>query len=128
TYVAMQVKMSLISKEEALASDLRSLLTRSVGQNPTVQVDYSRAVLANHDVVIQCTDGLHAAVTDHELRDCVNRMAPPEACEHLARLAERRGSQDNISVQIVRIDQVERVGYYRGAVAYSAATSAPVVN
>ena len=45
TYVAMQVKMSLISKQDAMSSELRGLLTRSIGANPTVQVDYSRAVL-----------------------------------------------------------------------------------
>ena len=53
-------------------------------------------------------------------------MPPDAACEHLVRLAEKRGSQDNISVQIVRVENVPRVGYYRGAVAYSApATAAP---
>ena len=45
TYVAMQVKMSLISKQDAMNSELRGLLTRSIGANPTVQVDYARAVL-----------------------------------------------------------------------------------
>jgi len=128
TYVAMQVKMSLISKDEAASSDLRAMLTRSVGLNPTVQVDCSRSVLHSHDVVIQCSDGLHACVTESELRDSVNRMPPSDACAHLVRLAEKRGSQDNISVQIIRIDNVPRVGYYRGSVAYFAASSTPVAH
>jgi len=126
TYVAMQLKMNLISKAEALTSDLRTLLTRSIGQNPTIQVDYSRSVLRNRDIVIQCSDGLHGSVTENEIRDCVNRMPPPEACEYLLRLAEKRGSQDNMSVQIVRVDNVPRVGYYRGSVAYYAPPSTPV--
>jgi serine/threonine-protein kinase len=124
TYVAMQMKMSLISKEEAMSSDMRSMLTRSIGQNPTVQVDYDRAILRDHDTIIQCSDGLHACLTDHELRDTVNRLPPVEACDQLVRLAQKRGSQDNISVQVVRIENVPRVGYYRGAVAYSAPASA----
>ncbi len=45
TYVAMQLKMSLISRDDAMASELRGVLTRSIGQNPTIQVDYSRTVL-----------------------------------------------------------------------------------
>jgi serine/threonine-protein kinase len=127
TMVAMQVKMNLISKEEAASSDLRTMLTRSIGENPTVRVDYSRETLRDHDTVIQCSDGLHACLTEHELRDCVNRMSPEAACEHLVRLAEKRGSQDNISVQIVRVEQVSRVGYYRGELAYSAAPAAPQI-
>jgi serine/threonine-protein kinase len=124
TYVAMQVKMNLISKEEAMSSDLRAMLTRSIGQNPTVQIEYNREILRDRDTVIQCTDGLHACLTEHELRDCVNRMPPADACDHLVRLAEKRGSQDNISVQVMRVDNVPRVGYYRGAVAYSAPATA----
>ena len=124
TYVAMQLKMSLISKQEAASSDMRSMLTRSIGQNPTVQVDYSRSPLSNHDVVIQCSDGLYQSVTDVELLEAVNRMSPADACDHLVQLAERRGSQDNISVQIVRVDNVPRVGYYRGGLAYSATAAA----
>ena len=127
TMVAMQVKMNLISREEAASSDLRTMLTRSIGENPTVRVDYNRETLRDHDTIIQCSDGLHACLAEHELRDCVNRMSPDAACEHLVRLAEKRGSQDNISIQIVRVEQVARVGYYRGALAYSAAPEAPQV-
>jgi serine/threonine-protein kinase len=128
TYVAMQLKMSLISKEDALASELRGVLTRNIGQNPTIQVDYARSVLRSRDVVVQCSDGLHGAVTESELRDCVSHMPPDEACERLVRLAEKRGSEDNISVQILRVENVQRVGYYRGAVAYYAPLRTTVAN
>jgi serine/threonine protein phosphatase PrpC len=128
TYVAMQLKMSLISKEDAMASELRGVLTRSIGQNPTIQVDYARSILRGRDIVIQCTDGLHGCVSEHELRDSVSHMPPAEACEHLVRLAEKRGTEDNISVQILRVDNVQRVGYYRGSVAYYAPLPTSVAN
>jgi serine/threonine protein phosphatase PrpC len=128
TYVAMQLKMSFISKEDAMASELRGVLTRSIGENPTIQVDFARSVLRNRDIVIQCTDGLHGCVTENELRDCVSRMPPAEACERLVRLAEKRGSEDNISVQVLQVDNVQRVGYYRGSVAYYAPLPKPVTN
>ena len=125
TYAAMQLKMSLISKAEAAASEMRNMLTRSIGHDPTVQVDYSRHVLRSGDLIVQCTDGLHGSVAEHEILDAVNRMRPSAACEHLTQLAEKRGSQDNISVQIVRVENVPRVGYYRGAVAYLATPAVP---
>jgi serine/threonine protein phosphatase PrpC len=128
TYVAMQVKMSLISKQDAMNSELRGLLTRSIGANPTVQVDYSRAVLRSGDIVVQCSDGLHGSVTENEIKDYVSRMPPAAACEQLSQLAARRGSEDNISVQVLRIENVQRVGYYRGAVAYYAPAAQPVSN
>ncbi len=128
TYVAMQLKMSLISKADAMASELRALLTRSIGANPTIQVDYARSMLRSHDIVLQCTDGLHGCVTENELRDHVSRLPPPEACERLVRLAEKRGAEDNISVQVLRVESVQRVGYYRGSVAYYAPLPTTVPN
>jgi serine/threonine protein phosphatase PrpC len=128
TYVASQLKLNLISREEAVASELRGVLTRSIGQHPTIQVDCSRSVLRGRDILIQCTDGLHGTVTEQELCDGASRMAPAEACEHLIRLAEKRGSDDNISIQIIRVDNVPRVGYYRGSVAYLAPLPTPVTN
>src|SRR5512142_3193136 len=110
----MQVKMGLISKQDAMNSELRGLLTRSIGANPTVQVDYSRSVLRSNDLVVQCTDGLHGCVTENEIKDAVGRMPPPDACAFLTQLAEKRGSEDNISVQVLRVENVQRVGYYRG--------------
>ena len=128
TYVAMQLKMKVISRAEAATSDLRGMLTRSIGQNPTVQVDYARSILHAHDVVIQCSDGLHGCITEGELRDFTARLPPAEACAELVRLAEKRGSEDNISVQIVRVESVPRVGYYRGSVAYFAPAPTPATN
>ncbi len=128
TYAEAQLKMSLISKAEAMSSELRTLLTRSIGQEPTVQVEFGRHVLRNGDVIVHCTDGLHACVTENEIRDCVNRMRPGQACEHLVQLATKRGSEDNISIQVVRVDNVPRVGYYRGAVAYLASPAAPATS
>src|SRR5215831_392277 len=128
TYVAMQVKMSLISKQDAMNSELRGVLTRSIGANPTVQVDYARAVLRNGDIVVQCTDGLHGSVTENEIKDYVSRMPAAAACEQLSQLAEKRGSEDNISIQVLRVENVQRVGYYRGAVAYYAPVAQPVSN
>lgn len=118
TYVGMQRKLNLISEGDAAHSELRSMLTRSVGANPTVQVDYSRAILYVGDVVVQCSDGLHGCVTEHEIGDLASRFVPEEACRQLVELATKRSSQDNISVQIVRVEQVPQVGRYRGVPVY----------
>jgi serine/threonine protein phosphatase PrpC len=128
TYVAMQLKMKVISRDEAMTSDLRGMLTRSIGQNPTVQMDYSRSRLHVRDIVVQCSDGLYACITEGELQATVTRLPPPDACQQLVQLAEKRGSEDNISVQVVRVDSVPRVGYYRGSVAYFAPEPTPVTN
>lgn len=114
TYVEMQRKLGLISQEEAMSSELRSVLTRSLGQNPIVQMDFAKSALANRDCVVLCSDGLHNLLMEHEIADAVRKMEPAAACEYLIETAESRGAEDNISVQIVRVEEVKQTAFYRG--------------
>jgi serine/threonine protein phosphatase PrpC len=114
TYVEMQRKLGLISQEDAASSDLRSVLTRSLGQNPIVQMDFAKSALNNRDSVILCSDGLHTLFMEHEIADVVTRMEPAGACEYFINTAENRGAEDNISIQVVRVEEVRKTAFYRG--------------
>jgi serine/threonine protein phosphatase PrpC len=118
SYVGMQLKLGLISEQEAMTSQFRNLLTRSVGKEPMIQVDYYNAVLHPGDYLVQCTDGLHGCVADHEVLEVVTRHTPAEASQLLLDLALKRETSDNLSVQVVRIDRVETLLYYRGVPIY----------
>src|SRR5438094_5573570 len=114
TYVEMQRKLGLISQEDALASELRSVLTRTLGQNPIVQVDFSKSTLYSRDCIVLCSDGLHGSFMEHEIADVVNRVSPGEACEYFIATAESRGAEDNISVLVVRVEEVRQTAFYKG--------------
>src|SRR5262249_9073537 len=114
TYVEMQLKLGLISKEDAMLSDLRSVLTRTLGQNPIVQVDFSKTTLTNRDCIVLCSDGLHGSFMEHEIADVVTRLSPKDACDYFIKTAENRGAEDNISVQVVRVEEVRQTAFYRG--------------
>jgi serine/threonine-protein kinase len=114
SYVGMQLKLGLITEQEAMASQFRNLLTRSVGKEPMIQVDYYSAVLHPGDLLVQCTDGLHGCVADHEMLEIATHHSPAEAARLLLDLAMKRQTGDNLSVQVVRIDRVETLLYYRG--------------
>ena len=132
TYVEMQRKLGLISEEEAMSSELRSVLTRTLGQNPIVQMDFTKSALSNRDSIVLCSDGLHTLFMEHEIADIVRRMEPSAACEYLITTAESRGAEDNISVQIVRVEEVKQTAFYRGLAALYENTrtdsAAPVTN
>lgn len=118
SYVGMQRKFGLISEQEAKTSDQRSLLTRSVGQEPVTRVDADEVQVFKGDRVVLCSDGLHAHVADTEIGDIVARNSPAQACRQLVALAEQRGTDDNLSIQVIQIDEVEAVSFYRGVPAY----------
>jgi serine/threonine protein phosphatase PrpC len=117
SYSGVQQKLGLISDDEAAASPLRYVLTRSMGRDPTVRVDYRTVSIMPGDFVVQCCDGVHSCVNEQELTDIVTRW-PEMACQELMALCERRGADDNLSVQIIHILSVERLSYYRGLPIY----------
>ena len=106
SYTGMQVKLRLISEHEARASQLRSVLTRSVGHEPIVRPDIKRIKLMSRDRIVQCTDGLYCFMNDSELSEGVDRLNMDEVCAYLTQLAVRRGTDDNLSVQVVQIDRL----------------------
>ena len=80
-----------------------------------VGVETSDHLLLSGDVLLLCSDGLHGAVPAAEMAETVSRNADLNASAHeLIDAANRRGGTDNVSVQLIRIRSVERVGMYRG--------------
>lgn len=118
TYVGMQQKFGLISEQEAKTSENRSILTRSVGQEPVIRVDVEDATVFKGDRIVLCSDGLYGYVADSEIADIVSRLSPAQACRRLVALAEQRGTHDNLSVQVLQINEVEKIEYYRGIPTY----------
>jgi len=124
SYAGVQLKLGLITLEDSLHSPLRSVLTRSLGQEAMIRADYHTSTVSSGDIIVQCCDGLWTKITEGEIQSTVSRLPPKEACEQLVSLAERRAADDNLSIQIVNVKSVERLSYYRGVPTYQKETAA----
>ena len=102
----IQLKLRLMNEMEARASHLRSMLTRSVGVEPIIRFDYKRVTVMQHDRFLQCTDGLYCFMNDGEIAEGVDRLNLDEICPYLVKLAERRGTDDNLTAQLVHVNRV----------------------
>jgi serine/threonine-protein kinase len=118
SYAAMQVKLGLLSEDDAANSQMSSMLTRSVGQEPTLLVDFCTQQVNRGDYLLQCSDGMHRCVTEEEIYEIVTHAPPEAACRQLVAMAEKRGTDDNLSVQLVEVQRVEQLMYYRGLPIY----------
>src|SRR6185369_9836063 len=125
SYVGMQQKFGLISEQDAKTSEHRSILTRSVGQDPVIRVDLENATVFKGDRIVLCSDGLYAHVADSEIADIVSRLSPAQACRQLVALAEQRGTDDNLSIQVLQMNDVEEISYYRGVPTYHKPAAPP---
>jgi len=114
SYAGVQLKLGLVTVDEAMSSQMRSVLTRSVGQEPTIRVDFHTISVHGGDIVVQMCDGMWSQITEGEIFEAVSKNSPEDACNVLVRMAERRGADDNLSIQVIHVQAIERLSYYRG--------------
>lgn len=115
TVVGERARLGLISARGAAEAENRHVLTRSLGNGMFVGVDTSDHLLLSGDVLLLCSDGLHGAIPSHEMASIVTRNTDLNAAaSELIESANQRDGADNVSVQLIRIRSVERVGMYRG--------------
>ncbi len=68
-----------------------------------------------NDVLLLCSDGLHGYVPDAAIQWMLTSTPSlDEAAEKLVTAANQAGGHDNVSVQLIRILAIERMGTYRG--------------
>ncbi len=115
TMAQEQMRLGILSKDEAAAQDGRHVLTRSLGNELFVAADTLTVNILPGDVLLLCTDGLYGAVPDAAIQQIVEGNRDLErAAEALVAAANEAGGQDNVSVQLIRVKTVERMGLYRG--------------
>ena len=115
TVVNDQVRLGILNAKEAAQSERRHLLSRSLGTDMFVGVETSDHQVFPGDLLVLCSDGLHGALAKEEISSVAGRASDlTTAAERLVALANERDGSDNISVQLIRVRAVERVGMYRG--------------
>jgi protein phosphatase len=78
-------------------------LSRSLGHELVVSIDFLTMQLAAGDRLLQCSDGVHAALDDEELRELMEAHPPEAACQAIVRRAREVDAGDDASAQLVRI-------------------------
>ena len=90
------------------------MLSRSLGTRRFVEVDIKQIPLLSGDMLLLCSDGLHGAVSAAEIADMSSGRDLNAVARNLVESANQQDGSDNISVQVIRIRSVERMGMYRG--------------
>ena len=108
SWVEENVRAGLMTREDAETSPFRNVITRSVGAASEVYPEFFEAHLIPGDTWVLCSDGLTGYVKDDELLQIAGASAPSEAVRQFIELANSRGGRDNITVFIIRIDDILR--------------------
>ncbi len=85
-------------------SAMRNMLTRALGAEPDIRIDYDSEAARLHDRYLLCTDGVHGALSDRAIRDELDRRdAPGETARKLVQAALQARIGDNATALMVDV-------------------------
>ena len=116
TVVNDQLLIGIFTEQQARTSAARNVLSRSIGTNLFVSPDVNEHDIRRDDLLLLCSDGLHGAVADDKIARIATlpNVSLNNIAEQLITIANQSDGGDNVSVQLIRIKNVEAVGMYRG--------------
>jgi protein phosphatase len=98
------VQEGRLTADEAAVHPQRSIITRSIGTDPTVDVDIYPVELSPGDRLVLCSDGLTDMVHTEEIAAALRREDDPtRAATALVDAANLAGGVDNITVVVVAV-------------------------
>ncbi len=100
--VEEMVRRGRLNKEEAKNHPGRHVITRAVGAEREVAIDFFDKRLKKGDQILLCSDGLSNMLEDEEIRDIVKSGGDvEERAKKLITAANQNGGKDNITVVLV---------------------------
>ena len=115
TIAQEHARLGFLSADEVRESETRHVLSRSLGTALSVNVEISDHQVFPGDTLLLCSDGLHGALAPQDIATVVSETADlDQGARRLVELANERDGSDNVTAQMIRIQNVERVGMYRG--------------
>jgi serine/threonine protein phosphatase PrpC len=94
----------ILSSDEIDRHPLRNVITKAVGAKESIEIETSEHKLAKGDVVLLCSDGLHAMIGDARILALLDPLpgSLEKTADVLIDAANEAGGKDNISVVLLR--------------------------
>lgn len=101
--VEEMVENGSLGKAEAINHPQRNVLTRALGTNSEVKMDFYNGRFQEGDFFILCTDGLTSFVTEEEIvHVCQTGAGAKKIADTLVSMANKKGGLDNITVVVIK--------------------------
>ena len=102
SWVEEMVRVGAMDKEDARTHAKKNIITRALGANNGVEIDFFTVEVEAGEHILMCSDGLTNMLEDEEIRMIVKGQRDiVEKVEALVREANNRGGTDNISVVMI---------------------------
>jgi protein phosphatase len=102
------MRQGRLTPEEAVEHPQRSVITRALGPEGAVEVDTSSYAAHDGDVYLLCSDGLTTMLDEARVAELLSEHATlREAGEALIAAANEAGGRDNITVVLLRVEELD---------------------
>ena len=99
------VRAGELNKEEARFHPDKNIITRAVGADRNVLIDFFEVDLSEGDVILMCSDGLSNMIGDDDINKIIKKHKNVEdMVDELVKVANHNGGRDNIGVVLVRFE------------------------
>ena len=100
--------LELLTRDHRIqVSAEKNYLNRAMGIEPRLEVDYKSFPLEQGDLFIMTTDGVHYFIDEKSFKNIVRETSDLNQCaQDLAQLARNNKSDDNLTCQLVSIDEL----------------------
>ena len=100
--VEEMVRMGGLKREQARSHPDKNIITRAVGAEDDIEMDFFQVQLHRGDIVLMCSDGLTNMIEDEEIRMILHGQRDlVEKAESLVAAANNNGGKDNIAVVLI---------------------------
>lgn len=106
--VQEQVKLGLMTEEQAEKSEYRNVLTRAIGIGQDVAIDVAEMKAEDGDLLILCSDGLTKMVPDSQIKTVIGKNLElgatiSDLSDVLVAMALEAGGRDNVTIVLVQL-------------------------
>lgn len=91
-----------ITQEEFENYPKKNIITRALGIDEKVAIDFDFAELTEGETLLLCTDGLSGLLSDDEIFDIYNKTDFELLCDEYIKAANDKGGYDNITVVVMK--------------------------
>lgn len=106
TAVQELLDKKMITPEQASIHPEKNIITRAIGSDTEIYIDFSNVEAQDGDIFLLCSDGLEKEMTDDEVAQFLKTHKGDirVATENLITEVLERGSRDNVTLILVQVD------------------------
>lgn len=102
SFVEEMIRRGEIDREDARNHPDKNIITRAVGANSEIAVDFFELKLEENDTVLMCSDGLTNMIEDEAIKKIIKKQKDVvDKAKKLVEIANNNGGKDNIAVVVI---------------------------